>query len=249
MIKIGVTAAFEYERKDRGVFSPKYLSYVERDMMRYLSRHGVLPIMIPDVEEGLQKEFLKEMDGFLFQGGTDLAPESYGEEPIGRWKGDIYRDKYEFKIMDFAIESGKPILGICRGFQLLNAYLGGTLYQDMFSQRDGCIEHRNGDLYDHIYHEVEFVEGKVLAKIYKDEKRNLINSIHHQAVKTLADDLEVLAISPKDGIIEAASYTKAKQGKIMGVQWHPEFSHTIEETVIDAELLYTYFIEQVKENL
>ncbi|MEX0813817.1 MAG: gamma-glutamyl-gamma-aminobutyrate hydrolase family protein [Chitinophagales bacterium] len=249
MIKIGVTAAFEYERKDRIVFAPKYLSYVENDMMRYLSRSGVLPVMIPDVAEDLQKEYLQEMDGFLFQGGTDLAPESYGEKPIGRWKGDIYRDKYEFKIMDFAFQSGKPILGICRGFQLLNAYLGGTLYQDIFTQKEGCIEHRNAELYDKISHEVEWVPGKILAEIHKYDSRNLINTVHHQSVKKLADDLEVLAVSPKDGIIEAGGYKKAKAGKIMGVQWHPEFSPSLGENVVDADILYSHFLEHVRENL
>lgn len=249
MIKIGVTAAFEYERKDRLVFAPKYLSYVENDMMRYVARPGVLPVMIPNVEESLQKEYLDEMDGFLFQGGSDVAPESYGEKPIGRWKGDPYRDRYELNIMEYAFKSGKPILGICRGFQLMNVFLGGTLYQDMFTQRDGCLEHRNAELYDTISHEVEFTPGKILSEIYKNEKRNLINTVHHQAVKDLADDLEVLAISPNDGIIEAGGYTGAKPGKIMGVQWHPEFSPSLAEKVIDADLLYNHFIEQVKAHI
>ena len=107
LIKIGVTACFMYPDVERVVFGRKSLSYFENDMFKYLTRKGVMPILIPDLEGELFEQYLNEMDAFVFQGGVDLAPETYGDEPIesGKWRGDAYRDAYELKIMDFAFKN------------------------------------------------------------------------------------------------------------------------------------------------
>lgn len=246
MLKIGISACFMYPDPQRVVFGPKTLSYIENDMARYVSPKGVLPVLIPDLPDDLLDELVEEMDGFVFQGGTDLAPESYGEPPIGPWKGDALRDTYELKLFQKAMETDKPILGICRGMQLMNVYFGGTLYQDTSTQCENVLAHRNAETYDRVSHKIEFSEGKILSKIYNGCTDCYVNSIHHQSVKTLGKHLEVLAESPEDGIIEAIGYTKAPEGMIMGVQWHPEFSHTLGKKVIDADKLYHHFIEQVK---
>lgn len=246
MIKIGISACFMYPDPERSVFGPKTLTYIENDMARYLTQEGVLPVLIPDVEEALLLPILKEIDGFVFQGGTDLAPETFGETPIGTWKGDRTRDIYELKLFELALKSGKPILGICRGMQLMNVYFGGTLYQDTSSQLDQVLEHRNANQYDKVAHKIQFSEGKILSKIYPDEPADRINSVHHQSIKTLGKNLEILAESPEDGIIEAVGYNKAPDGWVMGVQWHPEFSHTLGNSVIDADKLYHFFLKQVR---
>ncbi len=245
MIKIGISACFLYPDRERIVFGPKSLTYIENDMVNYLTKKGILPILIPDVGEELLYDILSEIDGFVFQGGNDLAPESYGEQPIGRWKGDAYRDQYELKILDYAIKNSKPVFGICRGMQLMNVYFGGTLYQDTVTQSPDVEEHRSAELYDTIKHPIEFEEGTFLANLYSDEKKPYVNTVHHQAVKDLGNDLEVYATSP-DGLIEAFGYTKEPEGKVFGVQWHPEFSPTLGSAVIDEDKLYEAFLKHIK---
>lgn len=243
MIKIGISSCFMYPDSSRLVFGPKTLSYLENDMAAYIAQKGVLPVLIPDLADDLLMDILEEMDGFVFQGGTDLAPSSYGEEAIipGKWLGDPVRDAYELKIMDYAFKNEKPIFAICRGFQLLNVYLGGTLYQDIATQRTDAITHRDAQAYDSLRHELNLVSGELLHTIYGDGKA-VVNTVHHQGVKTLGKDLTVLATSKSDGIIEAVGYSKAPPGKVLAVQWHPEFSFNSTDEVLDSQLLYQAFL-------
>ncbi len=249
MQKIGVTACFRYADLNRNVFGPKILTYMERDMSRYLTREGVLPIMIPDVEEELLYPILEQFEGFVFQGGDDLSPLTYGEQPLqpGRWLGDPHRDAYELRIMKYAVENNKPIFGICRGSQLMNAFFGGTLYQDTESQVKGIEGHRHPTLYDQVNHPVELTAGKWLEEIYRDGLGTHVNSVHHQSLKDLGEGLEVLATAP-DGTIEAIGWTGAPNGKVFAVQWHPEFFYNFrgEATLLDAEVLYDQFLAHCK---
>ncbi|MGL1887442.1 MAG: gamma-glutamyl-gamma-aminobutyrate hydrolase family protein [Reichenbachiella sp.] len=245
MIKLGISACFEYSDKNRAAFGPKTLSYIENDMATYVSKKGILPVLIPNIEESLQHDILNEMDAFVFQGGVDLAPETYNETPIGRWKGDRIRDVYELQILDYAIKNNKPVLGICRGFQLMNVYFGGTLYQDTITQNPNVKDHRSAEKYDTIKHPIHFTRDSFLASVYQEGKDPHVNTIHHQAIKDLGKDLEVYATSP-DGLIEAFGYNKAAPGKVIGVQWHPEFTPTLKNEVIDADLLFEAFIKHVK---
>lgn len=248
MIKIGVTAGFLYPDPNRASHNKKTLTYFERDMSRYLSRKGVMPILIPDLQSENLYEFLSEMDGFVFQGGADIAPQTYGEQPIldGKWKGDPERDVYELRIMDFAVKNDKPVLAICRGFQLMNVYFGGTLYQDLLTQKNDSILHRDAEIYDRINHEIEIIKGGLLEKLFPGVEHPHVNSVHHQGVKDLGKDLKVLAVCKNDNLVEAFTYTKAPEGKIMGVQWHPEFFHTIKDSLIDADALYLHFLSFIK---
>ncbi|MDO8461499.1 MAG: gamma-glutamyl-gamma-aminobutyrate hydrolase family protein [Deltaproteobacteria bacterium] len=247
MIKIGVTACFLYPDPNRPVFGPKTLSYLENEMADYLAHQGAMPVLIPDLGEKKLKEFLAEIDGFVFPGGSDLAPESYREKPIqnGKWLGDPYRDAYELKILDAAIRQGKPVLGICRGCQLINVYFGGTLYQDISSQKEGTLVHRDAGEYDKVNHTIQFQSGGFLEKIYGRATPKMVNSVHHQGVKDLGKGLVVEAISPEDQLIEAVSYKDPKKF-VVGVQWHPEFSETLKGKVLPPEPLYEAFLEVVK---
>lgn len=247
MIHIGLSPCFMYPDSTRKVFSKKTLAYVEQDMARFVSKKGVMPILIPELPEEELEDFLTEMDAFVFQGGSDIAPQSYKEELIedGKWPGDLYRDRYELKIMDHAFKNMKPILAICRGFQLANVYLGGTLHQDLKTTTKTLVEHRNAELYDEVYHKVTCRPEGLLKEIYHQDEL-YVNSVHHQGIKTLGRNLVVDAISSEDELIEAFHYRDLKDHYLVGVQWHPEFSHSLPEIVSDPSPLYDHFLDAVK---
>lgn len=244
MKKIGVSACFMYPDQQRAVFGPKTLSYLENDMARYLARTGVMPVLIPDLEFEHLLPLLKEFEGFIFQGGTDIAPQTYGAAVAAKdpWPGDPQRDVYELRIMDYAIKHNKPVLGICRGFQLLNVYFGGTLYQDIETYHPGAIRHRDALAYDQLAHSIHFVEDKLLDRIHGKEADQLVNSVHHQGIHNLGQDLEVLATCIDDGLIEAFHWLGADEGKVMGVQWHPEFFPHFKGALIDGGEIYDHFL-------
>lgn len=245
MIKLGVTSCFMYPDPNRAVFGHKTLTYFEHDMSKFLSRPGVMPILLPDLPWNELEQYLHEMDGFVFQGGADISPKSYGDQMIenGRWPGDYHRDQYELKIMDWAFKHKKPVLAICRGFQLMNVYFGGTLYQDLKIQTGTGVEHRNAELYDRIFHDVECTPDSLLSKLY-NKTRLTVNTVHHQGVKTLGKDLVVDAICPDDKLIEAFHYKNMDEHFVLAVQWHPEFSHTIKDKVVDPDIIYQYFLKR-----
>lgn len=250
MKKVGVSACFLYPDLSRKVFGAKTLTYLERDMSRYVARPDVMAILIPDLTDECLEPFLAELDGLVLAGGDDLAPETYGEEPIedGRWRGDAYRDAYELKVLDHFIKNDKPILGICRGFQLMNAYFGGTLYQDIATQLPDANAHRDAQLYDQISHQVELLPDTWLADFYAEDPSRWVNTIHHQAIKQLGEGLQLMATSIPEGIPEAYTWEKAAPGKVLGVQWHPEFFWNFEgeHKLMNADRLYDHFLSFIK---
>ncbi len=247
MIRLGVSACFMYPDPNRAVFGHKTLTYFESDMATYLSRKGVFPILLPNVQEEILEQYLLEMDGFVFQGGADVSPKSYQAAMIenGRWPGDHQRDQYELKIMKWAFDHQKPILGICRGFQIMNVFFGGTLYQDLNIQTKTKVEHRNAELYDKISHEVICTKDSLLEKIY-GQNQLTVNSVHHQGVEKLGKDLIVDAHCPEDNLVEAFHYKDMKKNYCMGVQWHPEFSHTLGKKVPSPEPIFEHFLNAIK---
>ncbi len=246
-IRIGVSAFFFYPDPSRPHFGKKTIACLENDMARYLTRPGVTPILIADLEGKALQQTLSGMDGFVLQGGSDVCPETYKTPYLDkkRWPGDPFRDFYEMRILDHAVKTGKPLLGICRGFQLINVYFGGTLYQDLKTEKNGTFQHRDADLYDQRHHSIVFPPG-LLQKIYGKKSSQRVNSVHHQGVKELGKHLHVEALCPEDGLVEAVSYHDLKKRFILGVQWHPEFSHTLKSRVLDSKPLYDYFLKEVR---
>ncbi|MCH2021844.1 MAG: gamma-glutamyl-gamma-aminobutyrate hydrolase family protein [Saprospiraceae bacterium] len=247
MIKIGVASAFMYPDLNRAVFGKKTLCYIEKDMANYISKYNVQPILIPDLTNKNERNaFLNQMDAFVFQGGNDIAPEMYGESPInnGQWKGDPYRDEYELEIMDFAIKNNFPVFGICRGMQLLNVYFGGNLYQDIITQKPNAILHRDANKYDQLIHSIDIQEHSILFKLTKTNKA-YVNSVHHQGVKDVGKDISVLANCTDDQIVETIQWNGAPEGKVIGVQWHPEFFYNSSTPLFQTDLLFEHFLSYI----
>lgn len=238
-----------YPDPNRIVFGPKTLLYMGHDMSHYLGLSGIMPILIPDLPDPeIFKKFLDQLDGFIFQGGLDINPESYGETPENyKYEGDPQRDIYELKIMDYAFKNKKPVLGICRGMQLLNVFCGGTLYQDIETHRkEKSIPHVINDLYDEHTHEIEFAKNSLFEKIHGVQKCMFVNSVHHQGIKKLGDGLQIEALCREDGLVEGVLYKKNTEdpmnGKALGIQWHPEFFHTMENSCMDGLPVLNHFI-------
>ncbi|HSA58669.1 MAG TPA: gamma-glutamyl-gamma-aminobutyrate hydrolase family protein [bacterium] len=247
-IRIGVSAVLIHPDPQNPASGRKTVAGLLSDMARYLSRPGVTPYLIPDLDPDPLQEMLAEMDGFVLQGGADISPKTYNQPHLdeGRWPGDPLRDHYELKILDYAVANDKPVLGICRGCQLINVYFGGTLYQDLRTEMGDNLAHRDSDLYDRSHHPILFEPGGLLAEIYPYDNGHRVNSVHHQGIRELGKDLKVEARSPEDGLVESVSYKDLRRKFVVGVQWHPEFSHTLKEQIIPPEPLYERFLQEVK---
>lgn len=182
---------------------------------------GAVPLVIPpfDNEEALLN-LLDRVDGLLLSGGADLNPLYLNEEPIRELHGvNPCRDRQEWLLTRLAANRQLPLLGICRGIQVMNAALGGTLYQDIYSQREGnCLKHSQDMPRECASHSVTLEPDSRLAAIM-GTSRLYVNSFHHQAVKDPAPGFRVTALSP-DGVVEAIESTEYKS--MLGVQWHPE---------------------------
>ncbi|MEK5380054.1 gamma-glutamyl-gamma-aminobutyrate hydrolase family protein [Niallia sp. FSL W8-0635] len=236
---IGITGAY--------VFKNKFMegSYVHHDYHKSIAANDGLPIILPFVEEKLAIEMVDICDAIILSGGEDVDPIMFGEDPHQNI-GDtiLLRDKVELNIIKRAMETNKPILAICRGIQILNVALGGTLIQDIPSQVKEGMKHTQTVDRSWDTHFVTIKENSKLAEIIGETKTR-VNSLHHQAIDSLAEELEVVATS-KDGIIEAVEH-KSYRNFLLGVQWHPESMAATNEKMnrIFAEFIKSVKIEKV----
>lgn len=193
------------------------------------------PVLIPlNLGEGALRTIYERLDGLLLAGGGDIDPKHYGEaihEKCGQT--DEARDTVELTLARWALAEGLPILGICRGIQVMNVADGGTLYQDIASQVAGSLKHDYWPGYprSHLSHEVTVNGDSRLAAIL-GQSQVAVNSMHHQAIKDLAPQFKVVARAA-DGLIEAIE--DHDHPFALGVQWHPE------ELVADAPLMRRLF--------
>ena len=199
---------------------------------------GGLPVTFPfSADERELAQLVDMCGGVLLTGGHDVSPALYHEDPLPELVECCpKRDVMESIVLRLALERDLPVLGICRGIQFLNAFLGGTLYQDLPSQFPPEIGHRQAPPYDRPAHEVTLKEGSPLRELLGCD-RLAVNSCHHQAVKALAPALEAMAFAP-DGLVEAARMPGKRF--VWAVQWHPEFSF---QTDANSRKIFRAFIE------
>ena len=210
---IGVTPLWDTERQSVWML-PDYLDGIKAA--------GGIPVVLPiAMSEADAERIVETFNGFLFTGGQDVSscPE---------------RDKEETLLLQKALDADKPILGICRGLQFINVFLGGTLWQDLPSQHPSAIVHRQGKPYGVPSHQVS-ISGELQSLLGKDILD--VNTLHHQAVKDLGNGLTPMAVAP-DGLIEA--FQMPDKRFVWAVQWHPEY---LFKTDHDSLAIFSCFVE------
>ena len=234
---IGITT--DLETNDRRVLNNTYVNAV--------IRAGGLPIILPVGIEKDAKRFAAMLDGLLLTGGEDIDPMIYDEEPhVDLGKVDPTRDTVELHLMKEFLALNKPILGICRGIQMINVALGGNMYQDIYGQKTQktgiLLQHAQKAPTSHSSHFVQVEKGSLLESIAKMPEIK-VNSYHHQAVKKVPKPLQVSGVA-SDGIIEAIESTA--HAFVLGVQWHPEALAQNKDAV--SLRMFDAFIEKCKES-
>lgn len=247
-LKIGVSACFFHADPARPIFSGKTLHYVEESIAHWVMREGDLAVMVPSPHGATRhgdvdfSHYAQWLDAIVLMGGADVWPGSYGEVPLeDRWSGDRVRDDYEKALMAAFVGAGKPVLGVCRGLQLINVAFGGTLYQDIATQLPQALLHRDAKVYDQHLHDLRIDPHSRLCQILDGQTDAVVNSIHHQGIKDLAPDFVVEARCPHDGMIEAIRWSGP--GYVAAVQWHPEFHQRGQGTLDDTPILRDFLAQ------
>ncbi|SDE00760.1 gamma-glutamyl-gamma-aminobutyrate hydrolase family protein [Paraburkholderia lycopersici] len=252
-LRIGVSARIFHPEPGAQGLRGKTLQYLEESIAHWVMSRDVIVFMIPTVgHQGMLhpsnirlRDYAKHLDGLLLQGGADVSPQTYAEiSPRPEWPGDRVRDMYELELLHEFVESGKPVLGVCRGCQLINVAFGGTLYQDIATDVPTAGVHVS-EHYDQHRHSITFPEGSTFSSMFPGRREAIVNSIHHQAVKSLGRDLTVEAVSGSDGLIEAVRYRRAPF--VVGVQWHPEFHRAGGPELLDCTPLLDTFLRSARE--
>jgi putative glutamine amidotransferase len=209
-----------------------------------LTNAGAIPWLIPLVDEETLRGIYEKLEGIFLPGGADIDPSSYGEtaHPLCD-KTDRERDRVELALATWAIEDGKPVLGVCRGMQLINVAAGGSLFQDIADQKQDAIKHDyfafGGQAFqrDFLAHDVDIASGTRLARVF-GEGALRVNSMHHQAVRDIGRGLRSTAVAP-DGLIEGLESDNGNY--VVAVQWHPE---SLTGSQASARRVFEDFVEE-----
>lgn len=233
---IGIPAEYQLVRD-------LYRNTVNQGEVAAIIKAGGVPVLIPTREPDLAVAYSELIDGLLLPGGPDVAPRFFGEEPLPEMgEADDRLDETEIELINLAFAARKPMLGICRGAQVINIALGGDIYQDIASQIDHqTYQHHQKAPFDQGSHYVDFAEGSMLQQIFRGQRHVLVNSWHHQAVRKLAPQLKLTA-KAGDGVAEAVE--SKDNDLILAVQWHPELMY---RKNADEFAIFKDFIRRVRE--
>lgn len=210
--------ANQYEYAET-VFHHHPASYVPQFFLTAIKAAGGVPVILPLVDRTAISRYVALYDGFLLTGGQAVSPFLYGEEPQTKLGMTLLqRDLFEIDLVKAVAQTQKPLLGVCRGMQVLNVALGGTLYQNLIYRKQSSLKHMQIPSPDtQPTHAITLTPETILAQAFG--RSVLVNSLHQQAVKTVAPELKVIAQS-SDQVVEAIQSSQTQQ--FLGVQWHPE---------------------------
>ncbi|WP_375178676.1 gamma-glutamyl-gamma-aminobutyrate hydrolase family protein [Enterococcus rotai] len=216
------------------------ISYTPCGYVKAVQNAGGLPLVLPVGSPVLAREYINQIDKLILAGGQNVSPSLYGETiQVEEASLSEERDQFELALIEEAIKQKKPIFAVCRGLQLVNVALGGSLHQDISHLNKGTIAHMQAPIAREIpTHQIRTEAGSVLRKIYG--KETIVNSFHFQAVKELAEELSVTALS-EDGIIEGVESNDPSLA-FLGVQWHPDFAY---DHLKQEQAVFRYVVEEL----
>lgn len=216
------------------------VSYTPAGYVRAVQNAGGIPLVLPVGAPELAKEYINHIDKLILAGGQNVSPKLYGEMNLVE-EAALFeeRDQFELALIKEAMIQNKPIFAVCRGMQLVNVALGGSLFQEISHLNSSKISHMQVPVPREIpTHKIQTEAGSMLREIYGEETK--VNSFHFQAVKTLAEELQVTAYS-EDGVIEGIE-CRGPGAVILGVQWHPDFAYDYLEQEMAA---FKYVVKEL----
>lgn len=216
------------------------MDIVPKAISDLLKDAGAVPMILPLSSTDFAKDYIDKIDALVLAGGSDVDPLLYDEEPQEKLgETNPKRDAFEIALIREAWQQKKPILGICRGLQLLNVYFGGSLYQDLSYHSNVTVQHVQETPWKFPTHSITLKPESFLGNILGSTQK--INSYHHQAIKDLADVFKPIAWSA-DGVIEGIESVDAEQ-KVIGIQWHPEL---LAEINTEHGLIFEEFVNLIE---
>lgn len=230
-------------------FRGKTLQYLEQSVAHWAMSQEAITVMIPSVaRDAVLRElpvsvtdFAERLDGLILQGGADIHPSSYGQAPkFAESSSDVVRDRFELDLLRAFIALDKPVLGICRGMQLINIVFGGSLHQDLLDASAATDPHVQSEVEEDYRHGLVIEPNSWLSRLHDGLRAARVNSIHHQGVDRLGEGLQIEARS-HDGVIEAIRHPGFHF--VVGVQWHPEYHDERYPDLLPAQPMMTAFLE------
>lgn len=221
-----------------GAFAGYHRSYVNDDYIRSVTEAGGVPVIVPfNPDDKAVAEVMDRVDGLVLSGGQDICPLNYGEEPL-RNIGPVWpeRDHFDFLLLKLAEKRGIPVMGICRGIQIINVFHGGTMYQDLVYDENSYVKHSQNQSAETPTHTIALEKDSHFASIIGETKW-VTNSHHHQTIKKLGKGLRVVARA-EDGTVESVEGTG--ENYLQGYQFHPEMMSINNAT---AKLLFKDFVK------